>query len=230
MHALEGLPWFAAAMAQLELRPRERVLLHSGGHEAQVRAVASAVGRSGKVVVVEPRRAIAEAIAALDLPQLEVLALATDGSEHFGTFDAVLCAPTVLPDWPPGAFGELPRSNLRPGGRIVIDLPGPDMVPDVTAVASIVNLAPDRLRLLRGPGDDRLSEVLRNAGLRRVHPLLGSHLLALESPFDLAEFLGPLLQLPAATVTELGTALAHRLHTHAACEVLVHRSRVQAMR
>jgi len=230
MRALEGLPWFPAAMGLLDLRPDERVLLHGSGDHGHVRAVASLVGRRGKVVVVEPVTAVAEAIAAMALPQVEVLLLAADGSERFGTFDAVLCTPTVMPDWPLGAYAELPRSNLRPGGRLVIDLPGPEMLPDVTAVAATVGIDPERLAQLRGPGDDRLTEVLRGAGLRRVQSVLGSHLLPLESPFDLAEFVGPLLQLAAPAIAELGEALAHRLHGHAACEVLVHRSRVQAMR
>jgi SAM-dependent methyltransferase len=229
MQRADGQPWFLAALELLDLRRQDRVLVLDAT-PSQVRVVAAVVGSRGAVTVVEPERAPAEAIAAMDLPNVEVLAHRTSGTERFGAFDALLVAPLCAPPWPEAAFAELPRHNLRPGGRLVLDLPGPEMAPDLAAVWLERGLAPERLAPLRGIADDRLAALLRDAGLRRVQALLGSHLLAAESPFDHVDALTAALQTTDAERRDLGDALVRRLGTTGRAELLVHRTRVQALR
>lgn len=225
----DGQPWFQAALQLLDLRRQDRVLLlHAEPH--QVRAIGALVGHQGQVTVVQPSRNTAEAIAALALPQVEVFAHATHGDERFGTFDALLMAPPWQPDWPLGAYGELPRRNLRPGGRLVLDLPAPDTVPPLAAACRALGWPDAHLAPLRGCADDELTGVLRNAGLRHVQVLLAAHLLHLESPFDLTEEFCDRLHLGEQERTELGRALVSGFGSTQAVDVLVHRTRLQAQR
>lgn len=229
MTRLDGQPWFHAALQLLDLRPRDRVLLLHPEPD-QVRDVAALVGKGGELTIVHPHPPTAESIAAQALPAVEVLAHRIAGDERFGTFDAMLVAPLWQPDWPPGAYAELPRANLRPGGRLALDLPAPDMLPQLTACCHELGFPDAALAVLRGPRDDELTDILRNAGLRRVQALLGSHLLHLDSPFDLAETFGDRLHLGEQERTDLGRALVGKLGSTSAADVLVHRTRVQAQR
>lgn len=61
-------------------------------------------------------------------------------------------------------------------------------------------------------------------------PCSGSHLVHLESPFDLVDGFAPCLPITEAQRTELGQGLVRRLGTTGACDVVVHRTRVQALR
>jgi len=229
MSRSDAQPWFDAALQLLDLRRQDRVLVLHGEPE-QVRALAALVGTRGEITVVQPDRALAETIANFELSPVEVLAHDTRGDERFGSFDAMLIAPRWAPGWADGAYAELPLQNLRPGGRLVLDLPAPAMIPELAAACGELGWSDERLAPLRGLGDDRLAEILRTAGLRRVQALLGSHLLQLDSPFDLVDaFAGPLAGNDEQR-SELGQALVRRLGTTGAVDVLVHRTRVQALR
>ncbi len=229
MTFVPGQPWFQDAVDLLDLRRQDRVLaIHTDSR--QVRALATLVGKNGALTVVQPDRAVAEEIAELGLPHVEIFAHQLTGTERFGAFDALLCAVTTRPDLPLGAYGELPRRNLRPGGRLAIDLPAPDMLPLLRAAALESGMAEARLLCLSGPGDDALSDVLRNAGLRRVQSLLGSHLLHLESPHELVDLVAGPLGLTDAERADLGAALVRSTGSTAAVEVLAHRTRLQALR
>jgi hypothetical protein len=230
MSVLGVLPWFAAAAELLDLRRQDRVLLIGPGQNEHVRSIASAVGRSGAITVLEPDRERAEAIAALELAQVEVLALQPVGGESFGSFDAVLHCPMLLPTLPLAGYGEVALHNLRPGGRYVVDVPGPEMIPDVAAAADRLTDAQDWLPRLRGPSEVDLAGALRLAGLRRVETALGSHLLTLPSVHDLAEWLANGLGLGVAATVELAAALRARLRGTSPAELLVHRTRVHAIR
>jgi hypothetical protein len=225
----DALPWFQAALQLLDLRPRDRALVLHGTPE-QVRAVANRVGGKGQVTAVHADRAVAEAIATLDLPGVEVLAHVVLGDEQFASFDALLAAPTTTPAWPLGAFGELPRQNLRPGGRYVVDVPGPEMVPELAAAALETGVPAAHLQPLRGIADDTLGDVLRHAGLRSVQTLLGSHLLHLDSPFEAVELFAVALALTPREHEDLARAMVRRCGTTGAVDLLAHRTRVQARR
>ncbi len=222
-------PWFQDAVDVLDLRRQDRVLVVHPDPK-QARALSSVVGKAGALTIVQPDRAMAQAIAELDLPHVEIFAHVLNGDERFGSFDALLCAPLTDLALALGAYGELPRRNLRPGGRLAFDLPAPDMLPAASAAAKSLGWAPDRLRPLSGPADDALADVLRNAGLRRVQGLLGTHLLHLESPFELVDLVAEALHLDAAGRGELGDALVRQLGSTGAVETLVHRTRLQALR
>lgn len=228
MRGVDDLPWFHATLELLDLRRHERVLA-IGCTAPQLRAVARLVGDGGELTAIEPDRTRAERLAREPIAGLAVVA-ATPGADRFGSFDALLACPLVAPPWP---WAELPAAahhNLRPGGRFAIDVPAPDMIPVVHAAwqrSGLPPLAPDPLR---GIADDRLAHDLRATGLRRVDTVLGTHLLSLESPFDLVELLTPALRLDDTAAAELGRSLASELHSTGTCDVLVHRTRVHGIR
>ncbi len=222
-------PWFGAALGLVEPRRNDRALLLCAASAHHARALAAQVGPKGSLLVVEPDRSLAEKIADAKAPQVEVLAMMPGGDERFGAFDVMVCCPLGLPRWPLQHWGTLARANLRPGGRLVVDLPGTEFSPDLAAclaeLAEPMDLAP-----LRGPAEEDLAQSLRQAGLRRVTAALGVHLLALGTPQDLVDLLAAPLGLSLKAGAELGRALAHRLQTTATTEVVIHRTRVSAMR
>lgn len=224
-----GHPWFVDALECAAVRRRDRVLALFAD-TAQVAALAQLVGKEGAVTVVQPNLAVAEELAALSLPNVEVLANAIRGVERFGSFDALVCAPTNNPDLPLGAYGELPRKNLRPGGRLALDLPAPRMLPQVLDAAAALGWPRERLGALSGPADDALADVLRNAGLRRVRSLLGSHLVHAPSPADFLAGFAAGIPCPPTERADLVQALVRAMGTVGAAEFLVHRSRVEAQR
>jgi hypothetical protein len=194
-----------------------------------VRAIAGLIGNQGTLTVVEPDRRAAEAIAERAPPAVEILALSPAGTERFGLFDALLYAPLVVLPLPPGAWAELPRQNLRPGGRFVIDLPAPDMIPDLRAAWLEIGGDAAALAPFRGPSDDEIAAVLRNTGLRRVETVLGTHLLPLSSPLDLIDLVTPAMGLEEDRRTELARALRARYRGRHQVETLVHRTRVHGI-
>jgi len=223
------LPWSMAAIELAYLHRHDRVLVAGAARVGVVDAIAHQVGARGTVLVVEPDRSLAEQIADRGMPQVEVLAMAPVG-ERFGAFDALLCCPWTMPPWPSESFCDIALLNLRPGGRFVLDLPGPEMLPDLAACWPDCGGAEDGLRLFRGPGEDLLAEQARTAGLRRVQTAMGTHLWPLTSPLELLELVAPTLELTENRRTDLGLLLARRLRGTGAVDVLVHRSRIQAIR
>jgi hypothetical protein len=222
-------PWMQAAIGLLDVRRRDR-LLACDVDIAHARALATIVGKDGELVVVVADAAPAQQLAALDLPQLRVLAHRLTGDERFGTFDALLLAPPFGPLLPLGAWAELARGNLRPGGRLVVDVPGPTMVPDVAAAWRALGLDDERLRPLAGVGDDVLADALRAAGMRNVHAVLGTHLLHATAPADLVEAFAPPLRLDEREQLEVTHALVRAKGGTGPLDALVHRTRVTALR
>ena len=225
----EQEPWFLAATGLLDVRRQDR-LLAIGISLEQARALAALVGKAGTLVALPGTREAAEQLAALDLPQVAVLSHALQGDERFGTFDAVLVAPRTGPLLPPGHYANLLRSNLRPGARFVLDLPGAEMVPDLAASWIALGWPEAGLQPLRGLADDTLAEVLRNAGLRSVHGVLGAHLLTATSAADLVDAFATALALTPARAMELAHALVRRRASDGPLDVLVHRTRLQGLR
>ncbi|MEO6597899.1 MAG: hypothetical protein ABIP94_24415 [Planctomycetota bacterium] len=202
--------------------------LHCGLQQAN--DVATLVGGRGEVTIVQPDRRAAEAMAESTLPQIRVLAHALQGDEHFGTFDAMLVVPPTGPLLPTGAYADLARSNLRPGGRFVIDVPGLVMQPDLAIAWSSLGWPEDRLQPLRGLADDNLAEVMRGAGLRRVEAVLGSHLLHVSTPADLVDTFAEAVDLSNDERIELTHAIVRRRGGAGPLDALVHRTRLQALR
>jgi hypothetical protein len=225
----EQQPWFHAAIGLLDVRRQDR-LLAIGVDSAQARDLATLVGNRGALTLVMPDRHAAEAVAALALEQVTVLALRVVPCERFGTFDAMLVATATGPLLPPGAYADLARANLRPGGRFVVDVPGLDMVPDLRGAWAEVGFAAERLAPLLGMADDQLAEVLRGAGLRNVQGVLGAHLLHNASPADLVDTFASALDLTDAERLQLTHALVRRRGGTGPLDALVHRTRICGLR
>jgi len=224
-------PWLPRALQVLDLRRKDRLLLVLPGEVQVARAVAQLVGPQGEITVLEPRRRQAEAIAEA-LPGAEVLALRPSADDRIGSFDAVLAVPFAAPPLPVEQWSGMVAANLRPGGRFVLDLPAPDPLPDVRSAAQEGQLRfADRLvEGLCGPSAEALVSALHERGLRRIETLLGTHLVAAGSPFDLVDLVATAVRLDEDERSQLGEALARRLHSTAAVETLAHRSAVAGMR
>jgi len=224
-----GHPWFHRAAARLALRRRDRVLAIDPTVD-EVLALRSMVGDQGEMTLLLRDDEAAEQLAEHDWPQVRVLAHTVDGGETFGTFDALLVAPTTGPLLPCEGYAELSRNNLRPGGRFVIDLPGPDMLPDVRAAWLTLGRDEEQLRLLSGPSDVELAEALRAAGLRNVEAALASHLLHAASPADLVAPFGDVLGLDDDDANDLARAIVSDRKDPGPLDALVHRTQVGGLR
>ncbi len=207
MTASDDEPWFHAALQLLDLRPQDRVLA-LGCSRNRLGAIGRAVGRHGEVVGVE----------------------ATGGATRFGTFDALLLVLDFGPPPSEGQLIEMARKNLRPGGRCVFDVPSCDTVPEFTAAANLLGWPAKHLAALHGIADDQLALALRSAGLRGVRGVLGSHLLHFASPTDAVERFADALQLDDVSRSDLERVLVSRAGGPGPCDLLVHRTRLQAIR
>jgi hypothetical protein len=229
MQSSVGHPWFHSAVERLDVRRRDRLLAFEC-EATEAHALRHLVGDQGELVLVMREREQAEHIAAFDWPRVRVLAHEADGSETFGAFDAFLVARATGPLLPAAAYARLVRNNLRPGGRFVVDLPAPDMVPDLRAAWLAAGRDAGGLAALVGPSDVELAAALRAAGLRNVHAALGSHLLHLTAPADLVEAFASALGLDAELRTELTHALVSRRQDPGPIDALVHRTQVGGQR
>lgn len=229
MTVADPTPWLAAAIGLLDVRRHDR-LLACDVDVAGARRLAALVGKDGELVVVTRDAPTANQLAALGLGHVRVLARQLAGSESFGTFDALLVAPPTGPLLPLGAFLELARANLRPGGRLVLDVPGREMVPDLLEAGGTAGAAAERCAGLRGIADDELADTLRHGGMRNVHAVLGAHLLHLPSPADLVALFAPFLELDDDDVLTLTHALVRKKGGTGPLDALVHRTRVLALR
>jgi hypothetical protein len=224
-------PWFLRALQVLDLRKKDRVLLAEPGSVASARAVQQAIGPHGELTVLAPHRPRAQAIA-VALPAADGLAVAIDGDDRFGTFDAVLASPFAGPLPPVASWGALLHANLRPGGRFALDLPAPTLLPDVlTASRALPPPCADRIAaVLSGPEGDEVLAALQPLGLRRVETLLGTHLLTFGSPLDLLDLIVDVVRMDEDERSALGDALVRTLGTTAEVETLAHRNAVTGMR
>jgi len=225
----EGRPWFHAAVQLLDLRAKDRVLaLGVSAREAQ--ALAHLVGTRGAVTVVRADRLAAEAMIEHLPGHVEVAVRRLDGSERFGTFDALLAAPPHGPLPAAADLGRIARHNLRPGGRCVVDLPAPEMLPELAGAALDLGWPASHLDRLRGVADDDLAAAMREAGLRGVHSLLASHLLHAGSPLELVDLFADALPVEPEQRVELAHAITRRRGRTTTVDAMAHRSRVQAQR
>jgi len=225
----DGQPWFHAAVQLLDLRSKDRILcLACTAREAS--ALANVVGSRGELTVVLADREAAEAIAAHAPANVEVVVRRLDGSEQFGSFDALLAAPRWGPLPLVDAFAGIARHNLRPGGRCVVDVPAPEMLPELAGAAIELGWTSDRLSNLRGIADDDLAAAMQAAGLRGVHSLLATHLLHAGTPLELVDLFAAALPVPPAERIELAHAIVRRRASPGGLDALVHRTRVQAQR
>lgn len=200
-------PWFHAALQLLDLRPQDRVLA-IGCAPAQLHAIAAAVGKLGSVTGAHP----------------------ADRARVSGLFDALIVLTTCGPAPSAGRHVEFALRHLRPGGRCVCDLPGRDMVPELGAAAAELGWPAARLGALHGIGDDDLAASLQNAGLRGVRGVLGSHLLRFAGPVDLVDRFAFALDLTDLERSDIERVLVARAGGTGPIDVLVHRTRLQAIR
>jgi hypothetical protein len=224
-----AFPWLAAAISLLDVRRHDRMLA-CDVDVGSARSLAALVGKDGELVVVCRDAAIADELASLELSHVRVLARCVSGGERFGTFDAMLIVPPTGPLLPIGAYVDLARTNLRPGGRLVLDVPGPEMVRDLTIACADAGFEIGRCAPLCGIADDELAAALRNGGLRDVHAVLGAHLMHLGSPADLVALFATPLALDDADVLTLTHAIVRQKGGTGPIDALVHRTRVLARR
>lgn len=223
-------PWFADVIGRAHLRHGGRVLQLTATNPAQTRAILARIGPEGSVTVVEPDRYRAAVVDTIEHAGLTVLAYQPDGHETFGVHDAVIASPPVIANWPLNRWGDLALRNLRPGGRLVLDLPAERHCDIVAEAWREIGGPPDRFGAWNGPNEIGLAKLLRADGLREVEPHVSTHLVRFDNPLELAQRVGVLLGATEEVVAGLQLALARRLATNEAVELLFRRARVTAMR
>ena len=222
-------PWFAESMQLLDLRDAERVLVVTATEPSYVEAASALVGPDGTVRVIEPNLGHAEAVAALDLENVEVAHATPEPGDRFGSHDAMLACPLGMPLWPASQWADLAVSNLRPGGRFVVDVPAECLSEDLVQSWTEVGGDPGALQPLHGLSERALAATLRARNLRQVEAVMATHLLAIDSPGALAET-GCALIGDTSQLEELSLVLTQRLRTHQQAEVIIHRTRVHGRR
>ncbi len=228
MHDELATPWFDSALERLDLRRGNRVLALEP-RQADIAALRGCIGDDGELTVTLRDRQQAEQLAERDLQGLRVLSCEAEGGETFGTFDSVLVVAHSEP-LPAERYGALLRSNLRPGGRFVVDLPGADAVPDVRAAWLELGWDEEALGRVNGPSDLELVDALRSAGLRGVESAVGAHLGRASSPGELAANFADDLGLDEDRTQELGDAIVRLRQATGPLEALMHRSQATGQR
>ncbi len=223
-------PWFLESLRHARIRRGARVLLLTAHSPSQAVSILEGIGEDGVLTVIEPDPARAQAVQALDHPNLVALGIEPDGSENLGPHDAVVSCPAVAPEWPMNRWGQLAVTHLRPGGRLVLDLPGARHCDALRDAWEEIGADPVLMREWNGPPDTSLARLLRADGLRNVEPSVTTHLVKFETPYEAAAHAGALLGAHADVVASLHLALARRFETGAELELLFRRTRVLGMR
>ena len=220
MSTFEPQPWLRVALERLETRRGERLLVLLVDVPACLTALRRAVGSTGELLAVVTED-VAETLRTL--PDVEVLAYQPEGSERFGTFDAVLLGPAVAPRQDAAAWAGLLPRNLRPGGRFVLDLPGEHLSAQLAAAWTDAGGGAAGAARLRGAAPGELVAALRAAGLRDVEVAELPCPITFESPFVLACTTAAALGEPALAEA-LQHALLARFRTNGPIEIVVRRS------
>ncbi|MBK8979245.1 MAG: hypothetical protein IPM29_25390 [Planctomycetes bacterium] len=223
-------PWFHEAVAQARIRRGGRVLQIFAFGDAQSRVLLAKIGDEGTLTVVDPDRYRAGRIMELDHSGLAVLGYDPDGEESFGSHDALVSCPARLTDWPLDRWSSLALHNLRPGGRMVLDLPGQPQSNPIHELWQEIGAPVDRLAGWSGPSAKALSRVLTAGGLREVETAATTHLVRFPSVSEAARWCCDKLAADDDVVAGLHLAMARRFATDGELELVFHRTRILAMR
>ncbi len=228
---MAAMPWLPRALQALELRAGARLLMALPAAAETARAAAAALGKTGRLTVLDPRRTLCEAIAKA-LPLCEAVVGEPEPTHKLGTFDAVLVAPLRCRPREAEAWAAFLKRNLRPGGRFALDLAAPAMFPEVLAAAESEGLAcAAALRAaFVGPSAAELLAAVRAAGLRQTEQLLEAHLVGFTSPFEAAAQIGAAADLREDDREGLGEAIARLCRSTAEVELRVLRAGCAGMR
>lgn len=228
MATIDSEPWWETVLEQLHLRPAERVLMLQAAPPAGVAGVLHAIGGPGRLVVVEPRRNVALQLA--EVGRIEVLPLAPAGSELLGSFDAFVSAPLTMPRWPLQTTFSLAIRNLRPGGRIMIDLPGHPMSEDLVSAYEVTGGHPEDLAPWFGPQRDELQTILQNVAMRSPGVSEHHYMVRFESPLLLARMACELAPAAEPLQEDLTLRLIERMKTTGGADYVLRRISVTGMR
>ena len=223
-------PWLVDALEQLDLRQGDRCLLLGCPTITHLQAVSKLVGPKASIVVVEPDITCAERASAWQHEHLEVLACTPEDGDRFGTLDAVLACPLTTMDWPLELWTKLISSNLRPGGRFVLDLPAETFCEPLQRAWEQLTGSTQELSLLRGPSEEAAASALRDNGMRNVEASVGTHILHLENPYALSQVIQELGLADPSRIGDLERRLVEILKTTDRTDVVFHRTRVHGLR
>ena len=189
-------------LAAAHLRLGERVLDVACGTGVIARLAAETVGPTGSVTAIDiapdmidvARATTAPSGSAIDWHVGDATSLPFDD----GTYDAVLCQMGLMFIADRAAAVAEMRRVLAPGGRVVVNTPGPIQPPFVVLERAIVeHISADLGGFVRAVfsmhDPDALATLLRDAGLREVTASVTPVPLRLPAP---AEFLWQYINLP----------------------------------
>lgn len=227
---MSGEPWFTDAIPHLGLRPGSRVLMLTVGSAAQAESVLHRIGEEGSLTVVDPDPLRVEQVGRIDHPELTVMAYTPDGAESFGVHDVLVGVPASDPGWAPNRWAELCLNNLRPGGRLLLDLPGERHCSTIQEIW-LENVGDEEpLQAWNGPDDRALARSLRGSGLRAIESYATTHLVRFETAREAAEQAVSMLGVDSKHGDDLHLGFAPLAGADGSLEVVFQRSRVVGMR
>lgn len=229
-HALVFEPWFESALLAAALGRGARVLQLEAQSAAQSAAILARIGETGALTVVEPVAERAAAVDALTHPHLGVLACRARGSESLGMHDVVICCPPALDPARVAELVALAVRNLRPGGRLVFDLPAQgqcDVLREAwqQAGGDAADFAP-----FAGVDPGFVADELVARGVRRSEATSTTHVVRFASPLEAALRCVELCEASAELTENLRLVLTQRFGTIGELELPFHRLRATAMR
>ncbi len=198
------------------------------GPPAALEGVQQAIGGAGKLLVVEPRRTLALKVA--ERGNVEVVSVAPSGTERFGAFDALVAAPMNVPRWSIDATLRLAGSNLRPGGRFVIDLPGHPMSEDLAEAYERADRDTAEIEPWIGPTREDFEASLARTGLRDTKVVEHHHVVRFESPLLLARLACEHAPAAQPYCDDLTLRLVERMRTTGAADYVIRRIAALGMR
>lgn len=223
-------PWFPDALEAAGLSPGRRALLLTAFGPEQTRAVLARIGTEGTLTVIEPDRYRAASLQGVEHPGLAVLGYRPDGDENFGVHDCVLAVPPIIDDWPLNHWGSIARHNLRPGGRLVLDLPHLRHAEAIAECLTEAGAPPHRTSRWNGVDDRGLARLLRADGLRGIETRMVTHVVRFPTTREAAIRVGALLDLDEDRIAGLHLALTRRFRASEGIELVFQRTRAVAMR
>ncbi|MBI5850923.1 MAG: hypothetical protein HZB39_07830 [Planctomycetes bacterium] len=223
-------PWFEDVLRAAAIARGARVLVLEAHSPAQSAAILVRIGASGALTVVEPDPERAAAVDALAHPGLGVLAYRAQRGDDLGMHDVVLCCPPAIDADRSGELLALAVRNLRPGGRLVFDLPANGQCDALRAAWTEIGAPAEGLAPFLGVDTGAFTDELGSRALRQRETAELSYLVRFASPLDVATRVAELCGAGEAVAEALRIVLTSRLETIGEVELPFRRVRATAMR
>ena len=230
MDPLDLQPWLGDCLEVLEPNLGERVIQIGGHPRPMTAALRRAVGPAGRVTVLEADRTDAELAATDAASGVEIVHAALSPPPSLGRHDCLIAVRESGDLFPARQQIALVRTNLRPGGRFLIDLPAPKPCELLQEAWRAAGGPQSSIASWTGPDANQLAEEFTASGMRGVEGASTTHLVRAESPRMLAAWLMARTDEAEPDLHDsLTIALTEAFRDQGPCDAVVHRSRVRGI-